>query len=119
MARNNLVEALARIEYKPAADLTVDYEYLPTYRFWRLTTTMRVLDVDDKNEKYDPLKETLSYSWPRMKVGRVDTMPDDLFARMSVEEWFQWLHGKVQDLELHEVDEWFQIDGQKFKDPHP
>lgn len=52
-------------------------------------------------------------------VGRRTHVRTDVLKRMSRDELLRWVMDEVIRLEVHEVHEWFQVDGECFVDPHP
>lgn len=54
---------------------------------------------------------TTVYGTHRLPRDVFDNLPDDLV--------YDWIRGWIVEAEMHELDEFFKVDGRHFRDPHP
>lgn len=52
-------------------------------------------------------------------VGRSTHVRTDVLKRMDESEFIRFVMDAVIELEVHEVHEWFQVNGEPFINPHP
>jgi len=97
-------EFLARFRYKP--DWHLDITRRPEVGCARLRATATVLDSRELcvPERINIMGE---YNLPRLG----EMQDPDLFFR-------DFLRASIRNMELHEVDEWFRVDGKLPFDPH-
>ena len=46
-------------------------------------------------------------------------MPMSVAQNMNQKEILGFIYCMLREMELHEIDEWFKLDGYHVKDPHP
>lgn len=115
----NLDEALQRLTYKPVERLRVEYEWVVPNEEYVINVCLKRFDATHKADP-DYLTNAIgSAAWPIIDTLLKDFMGHKLAHSMAVEEWFEWLYHKVQEMEMHEVDEWFRIDGKQHTEAHP
>lgn len=79
----------------------------------------RITDVYGRYGRLDPCRACGS-PHPMREIPISGQFPLDPFAALSRNEnlFFDWLHQMVRDVEKHELDEWFRVDGELRFDPH-
>jgi len=93
---------LKRFTYKPGWEFV--YEYQIDYNEHHILVSMRVED------SYHPGNI--------IPVSIRRRIPKGLDPRDQEDYCIHWLQSMLQDLELHELDEWFKKDGELVHNPH-
>jgi hypothetical protein len=95
---NAITRLVARLTYKPNAKVWVECG----------CTLVMVLDVPDRDhpERILPV------------VSRQQIPPDMAGGSDSEEVMIDWVRHCLMQLEEHEMDEWLQVDGKRYRDPH-
>ena len=96
----SLAELLTRFTYRPGWMFSA----LEAHGMTHLSINAEVVDAD--NPKGPPIRITFN------------TAVDHVLLQIAGDRWKQWLREQIRTVEMHEVDEFFQIDGHKPFDPH-
>lgn len=93
--------AIARVEYKPGYEVSVE---AGNHEGPHLRIYAPVIDA----YTYEPT--FLDIHSPLADVAAIEGLTTDQF--------FQWLDARLQRVALHEHAEWFKVDGKAWRDPH-
>jgi hypothetical protein len=96
----NWEEFFKDFTYKPNVEL--DYENRLDFDTHYLHISMLVPDVNRPDRT--------------IRISRTDKLPQ--FEYIGEEGALQWVRYAVQNVEMHEVDEWIHLRGRKVFDPH-
>lgn len=94
-AQEAIREVLKRFTYRPHWRFEVNEGFL--------TVTMLVVDADEPDQN---IVLTFTQTIPR-------------YAFMHDFDWTRWLFEQVRNIEHHEMQEFFRIDGRPVYEPHP
>jgi len=100
---NNLDLALQSISYKK--NFSFRYSPASDSNHVNLTIVMLVPDVND------PTHEVPISSYTRFE--------DPLTNQLPVAQYIAQIRRYIRELEAHEFDEWFKVDGKCYNEPHP
>lgn len=102
MRRSEAERILSRITYKPGWKIEL-LEQWPDRISVRIE--LSVLDSGDRRTT--------------IRVARSRYLPDGFLRWCTETELIDQIRNAVSDMEAHERDEWFQVDGKPIYDPHP
>lgn len=119
MTDNEIYKFLQRLRYKP--DAKIDF-YVNGYLYRSLTPSQKA-----KVSKFG-ISRQLKFSMPIVKDSKTrrGTKPKPLFYDTDCWDTHKWteddlldfVKARWTDLELHERDEWLQLDGKLLSNPH-
>jgi hypothetical protein len=64
-------------------------------------------------------RNSLTFEFDKTPVMQRATLSPEYFKNMKEEDFWEFLFRNIKQIEMHEVTEWFKIDGLYFKNPHP
>lgn len=53
-----------------------------------------------------------------ISVGMSHTVPEHVTMSLNKKRFIHWVLDMVMKVEIHEIKEWFKVDGEIFDDPH-
>jgi len=111
-------DMLTRFAIEPATRLTgflTRFTYKPRWHF-------RVFPASHGLFSANALQITMhtqDVNWPHGLVPVVGTVAiPEALPVMTDDQVMEWLREQIRRVELHEVDEWFKVDGKAPFDPH-
>lgn len=138
---SDVEKLISKFSYKPNFEFTIQPwsrigGYTRGEEQFSIGITMWTLD---STKTYPPARELIGL-YPRAMVGiggLVEVMTENgrqtwnlepskaerremvpLIALRSEDAFLRWLHSVIGNLEDHEIDEWFKVDGVPVNDPH-
>lgn len=109
LALNHILKT--RIAYKPG----YKFEIRSNFSSFMLTISRKVQDVRDPAMEID-----LHQSRMLVRLDSATFIGGLLQGNpMHFRDFVYEIHQHIKAFELHEMDEWFKIDGEHFNDPHP
>jgi hypothetical protein len=100
MMHKKYQDMLKRISYKPNVRLGLSLE--SDIAILRIT----IKTPDSNNPEMDVL------------ISHTDAIPLSTLLTMDFDRFVQWVHTRVRIMEIHEMGEFFRVDGRMIADPH-
>ena len=103
LSKREITELMTVLTYKPGVTFTVRFSDGPLDAV-HLTITRAAPDASDPQARTIPLSFTI---W--MERAALD----------NGAQFLGWLWEQVLTMEAHEAEEWFRVQGRRFRKPHP
>lgn len=115
-------------DYLIVKQLMATFDYKPGFSFHvaedcgRVSVAIDAYVLDSRKQHKRLFPEQVNfeaqYENP-VRIGRFANVPSHILDEPPYPLFWRWLRTIIHDLEMHESDEWFRVDGELMFDPHP